>query len=135
MSRTDLGRLLRFGIVGTLGFAVDSLVLLTLLATTGMDPYIARLPAFVCAASFTWLVNRSWTFADARRDAPVGQWGRYVTAMTIGAVANYGTYVVVITAFAMAMAWPVLGVAAGSLAGMVVNYTLARRFIFREHRD
>lgn len=135
MSRAGVSRLLRFGIVGTLGFVVDSLVLVILLATTEFDPYIARLPAFFCAASFTWLVNRSWTFSDARREAPVGQWGRYVTAMTIGAVVNYGTYVVVITAFTMAMTWPVLGVAAGSLAGMVVNYMLARRFIFRAHRD
>lgn len=130
-----MSRLLRFAIVGTLGFAVDSLVLMALLATTGLDPYVARVPAFICAASFTWLVNRFWTFADARRETAVGQWGRYLVAMTIGAVVNYATYAVVITVFAIAMRWPVLGVAAGSLAGMLVNYTLARRYIFRAHRE
>lgn len=125
-----MNRLLRFGVVGTLGFALDATVLLGLLAFTALDPYLARIPAFLAAATLTWALNRTWTFSDARRRRAVGQWARWIGAMVLGALVNYGTYAALITVWAVAGQWPVLGVAAGSLAGLLVNYTLARRFVF-----
>lgn len=123
-------RLLRFGIGGVLGFLVDSGVLYALL-TTGLGPYAARVPSFLCAATATWLVNRYWTFADRRGAGRGGEWGRYVVAMIAGGVLNYAVYAALIAHSDLVRAWPVLGVAAGSIAGMVLNFLSSYFLVFR----
>ena len=86
--------------------------------------------AFLAAATATWLCNRAWTFADRRVHARGDEWRRYLGVMALGALVNYGTYALCLATLPMVRAWPVLGVAAGSLAGMLVNYAAASRWIF-----
>ena len=60
------------------------------------------------------------------------QWGRFVTLNLLGFAANYGTYAALIAGSAVVAAQPILGVAAGSLAGMFINFAVSRRFVFRD---
>lgn len=123
---------LRFGVVGTAGFLVDSAVLLAMLAL-GLGPYGGRVVSYLAAASTTFALNRAWTFRTAARDAPVAaQWGRFVMLNLVGFAANYGTYAALIAAMPLVAAHPVLGVAAGSVAGMFINFGLSRRYVFKE---
>ncbi len=48
----------------------------------------------------------------------------------MGGVINWATYAIFVSVSALVFAHPVIGVAAGSLAGLVVNFTLSRRFVF-----
>lgn len=123
-------RLVRFAIGGVVGFIVDSGLLYVLIAL-GLNPYIARVPSFLCAATSTWLVNRYWTFADRRGMRRSAEWGRYLVAMLVGGAVNYATYAWLLSSSATVRAWPVLGVAAGSLVGMVVNYLSSHFWVFR----
>ena len=50
--------------------------------------------------------------------------------MLLGGGLNYGTYAVLIAWIPRFAAWPVLAVAAGSLAGMTVNFITARHLVF-----
>ena len=123
---------LRFGVVGTAGFLVDSAVLLAMLAL-GLGPYGGRVVSYLAAASTTFALNRAWTFRTAARDAPVAaQWGRFVMLNLVGFAANYGTYAALIATMPLVAAHPVLGVAAGSVAGMFINFGLSRRYVFKE---
>ncbi|MCX7372912.1 MAG: GtrA family protein [Alphaproteobacteria bacterium] len=125
----------RFGVVGTLGFVVDSAVLLAML-WLGAGPYGGRVVSYVAAASTTWAVNRAWTFRDAARDTPAArQWGVFVALNLLGFVANYGVYAALITWTETVRSWPVLGVAAGSVAGMFINFSVARTIVFRPVAD
>jgi putative flippase GtrA len=129
--RKMIEQFLRFGVVGTVGFVVDSAVLLGMLAL-GLGPYGGRIVSYLAAASTTFALNRAWTFRAANRDAPVAaQWGRFVLLNLVGFAANYGTYAALIATTPLVAAQPVLGVAAGSLAGMFINFALSRRFVFR----
>lgn len=122
---------LRFGVVGTVGFVVDSAVLLGMMAL-GAGPYGGRVVSYLVAASTTFALNRAWTFRSARHDAPVAaQWGRFVLLNLAGFAANYGTYAALVAGVPLVAAHPVLGVAAGSLAGMFINFGLSRRFVFQ----
>lgn len=123
-------RLFRFAVGGVVGFLVDSGVLYALIAL-GMNPYAARVPSFLIAATSTWLVNRYWTFADRRGGHRAAEWSRYLVAMLVGGAINYTAYATLLANSATVRAWPVLGVAAGSLAGMVVNYLSSHYWIFR----
>jgi putative flippase GtrA len=129
--RALVEQFLRFGVVGTVGFVVDSAVLLGMMAL-GLGPYGGRVVSYLAAASTTFALNRAWTFRTARRDAPVAaQWGRFVLLNLAGFAANYGTYAALIASVPLVAAHPVLGVAAGSLAGMFINFGLSRRFVFK----
>jgi putative flippase GtrA len=120
---------LRFGVVGTAGFLMDSAVLLGMLAI-GAGPYAGRLVSYLAAASLTFALNRGWTFRSAARAPVARQWGRFVVLNLLGFAVNYGTYVAALAAIPLAAAHPVLGVAAGSIAGMVINFVVSRRFVF-----
>lgn len=129
--RKTIEQFLRFGVVGTVGFLVDSAVLLGMLAL-GLGPYGGRVISYVAAASTTFALNRAWTFRTANRDAPVAnQWGRFLLLNLVGFAANYGTYAALIASVPVVAAHPVLGVAAGSVAGMFINFGLSRRFVFK----
>ncbi len=121
---------LRFGVVGTAGFVMDAGVLYAMLAL-GAGPYGGRVVSYLAAASLTFALNRAWTFRSAARAPVARQWGAFVALNLLGFVANYGTYAALIAGSAMVAAHPVLGVAAGSLAGMFINFALSRRFVFK----
>lgn len=121
---------LRFGVVGVAGFLVDAGVL-TAMIWLGLGPYAGRVMSYLVAASTTFALNRAWTFRSASREAPVAsQWGRFLLLNLIGFAANYGTYAALVAGTAIVAAHPVIGVAAGSLAGMFINFGLSRRYVF-----
>ena len=129
-SRALAGQLLRFGAVGTAGFVVDATVLLATLAA-GAGPYAGRLLSYLAAATTTWALNRAWTFRGRGGDRSVlGQWARFLLVNLSGFVLNYGTYALLVANLPVVAAQPVLGVAAGALAGMAGNFVLSRRYVF-----
>ena len=60
--------------------------------------------------------------------------GRFLAANAVGGLVNYTTYAVLVTIYASVAAQPVIGVAAGSVAGLVVNFTASRYVVFRGRR-
>ena len=65
--------------------------------------------------------------------APVHrQWLLFVVVNLGGFVLNYGTYALLVTFVPTVAAHPVLGVAAGAIAGMFANFALSRQIVFRD---
>jgi len=126
-----LGQMLRFGVVGTIGFVVDTVTLYAALAL-GAGLYAGRVLSYVVAATGNWALNRAWTFRSARRDAAGRQWLLFLAVNLVGFAVNYGTYAALVSLVPLVAAHPVLGVAAGSLAGMASNFLLSRRLVFRQ---
>jgi putative flippase GtrA len=119
----------RFGVVGTLGFLADAGVLLAAVAP-GLGPWLGRLLSYLVAATTTYALNRAWTFRHRAGKPGAGQWALFLLVNLGGFAANYGTYAVLLVLSGTVAAWPVLGVAAGSIAGLAVNFALSRRFVF-----
>lgn len=121
-------RFLRFCVVGGAAFFVDAGVLMALTSGAGLDPYLARVASFLAAASFTWWLNRRYTFEVKHR--PTGsEWAAYLGLMVIGAAANYGTYAAAITWWPLAREHLWIGVALGSIAGLGINFLTSRRLL------
>jgi putative flippase GtrA len=125
-----VAQFLRFGVVGTVGFVVDTVVLYTMMAF-GAGPYVGRIPAYLTAATTTWALNRRWTFRVAGGGTG-RQWATFVLLNLGGFVLNYGTFAALVRYVPAVAEDPVIGVAAGALAGMVVNFLLSRRYVFRQ---
>ncbi|MFH1279714.1 MAG: GtrA family protein [Candidatus Eisenbacteria bacterium] len=57
----------KFCIVGLTGLAVDTAVFALFTEAIGLDPRLAAIPAFAVAVTWTYAMNRHWTFRAAGR--------------------------------------------------------------------
>jgi putative flippase GtrA len=121
---------LRFGVVGTVGFVVDTLVLYAALAA-GLGLYWGRALSYVVAATGNWALNRAWTFRERNTGPAHRQWAMFLVVNLGGFALNYGTYALLVSTWPTAAAHPVIAVAAGSLAGMFANFFASRALVFR----
>ena len=125
----------RFGLVGAGGFIVDETILAILHYAIGIDRYSARAVSIFCAATFTWWGNRNLTFAEhAATGGPlvlVREWFRFMLANGIGALANYATYTICVSFAPSPLDNPLVATAVGVGIGLIFNFTLSKRFVFR----
>lgn len=125
--------LVRFALAGIAGLLVDVVVLYLALAA-GMGYFAGRVLSFLVAVFATWRINRRYTFAAGAGAAPQSawaEWWRYLAAMLGGGLINYLAYSAAVTLLPPHALLPLVAVAAGSLAGMSVNYLSAKYLVFR----
>ena len=126
---------LRFALVGGCGFTVDETILAIVHYLIGLDRYSSRAISIFCAATFTWWGNRNLTFAEHATKGGVGElareWFKFILANGVGAVVNYSIYTILVTFAPAPFSNPLLATAAGVGVGIVLNFTLSKRFVFR----
>ena len=132
--KSHLRRLAIFSLVGVVGFVVDAGVLQLLVLGLAWDRYSGRLISFVFAATATWLLNRRYTFRGPRKHSLGVEWARYILAMSGGFACNFAAYSALVYFFDVDRQWLVLAVAAGSVAGLGVNYTASHYWVYRHQR-
>lgn len=129
VSAARMREVIRFCISGVAGFIVDYGV--TSLLSLLMTPYLARVPAFICATLTTWQLNRRYTFkGQTRYKSAIREYVHYTILMLFGLVANYIVYAVTISRLGRSSGALLAGVAFGSIAGLVINYTTSKKIIF-----
>lgn len=121
-----------FCLAGGIAFLVDAGIVLLMVKQWGADPYLARVVSFACAVTTTWQINRKLAFRGQRALSLGAEFRRYIASQMGGLGINYGVYAAMVWAIPLVARWPVIGVAAGSAAGLVANYTLAKKFVFRQ---
>jgi putative flippase GtrA len=62
---------------------------------------------------------------------PSWQWLKFVLANAVGAAVNYGTYSVLVSFAPAPLGNPLLATAIGVGVGLIFNFTLSKRFVFR----
>ncbi len=123
-------KFLLFAIAGGAGFVVDTAVLYLLKGALGL--YGARAISFVCAVATTWIINRSFAFKGQSAELAIWrEFLRYLAAMILGGAVNYAVFAAMVATIPLVAEQPVLGVAAGVVAGMFVNFLLADRLVFK----
>ena len=121
-------KLLRFCIVGALGFLMDTGVLLILTRLWALGYMSARILSFLMACCLTWLLNRVFTF---RSQSGLAGLASYMAATSIGALINLTVYKFVIDHVGPSASGRVLGVAIGSVIALGFNYAACRWYVFR----
>ena len=102
-----LRQFVKFGMVGAIGFLVDSGVLKLCIEAFGLDPYTGRVISFILAASTTWFCNRIFTFRGQNNDAIHQQWLKFVIVSAGGFVFNYGAYAILMKTQPLVQAYPI----------------------------
>lgn len=120
---------LRFGVVGVIGFGIDTATVYGLRGSLGL--YGAGAVAYLVAATVNWMMNRVWTFRGKGSGRAHHQWMRYLVANLFGFILNRGAYAIMVTFVAEAARQPVIATATGAVVGMFLNFHLSRRVVFR----
>ncbi|HJW41961.1 MAG TPA: GtrA family protein [Rhizomicrobium sp.] len=128
-------RFLRFGAVGAAGFVVDLTVLWLMLHLAGFDPYSSRIVSIFCAMTFTWWGNRNLTFAEHAATGSgaeiAREWFKFMLANGLGALINYATYSLFVRFAPPPFSNPLVATAIGVGVGLIFNFVLSKRFVFR----
>jgi putative flippase GtrA len=126
---------LRFGLVGVAGYLVDSGVLYAALGL-GVGTTVGRVVSFLSAVLATWLLNRKFTFERPAHghgvSALLREWIKYLAAMSVGGLLNLATFAAIMATNTYHWSLPALGVAAGSLVGMLANFAGAKWWVYRQ---
>lgn len=120
-------RIVRFVLVGGLGFLADAGTLL-LLISGGIGPFVARVVSILFAMFVTWRLNRAFTFG-ASSGSQISEAGRYFTVAASVAALNYLLYaglLVVVPACP-----PVLATAIATIVCTLVSFAGYGKFAFR----
>ncbi len=100
-----------------------------------LGPYVGRLVSFALAVLTTFVCNKFFTFANRESGLTLPrEFGRYFFAMIAGGSANYASYAALVYFVDIVAAWPVIGVAIGSVVGLAINFALAKNWIFRSEK-
>jgi putative flippase GtrA len=121
----------KFGLVGVVGFIADAGVLTFCTRLLGMNLYVGRIFSFLAGATTTWICNRHFTFRGKGKGPAHRQWLKFLIVSAGGFVFNYGTYAALVANCPLVHDYPILGVAAGSVAGMFFNFFASRRLVFQ----
>ncbi len=131
-ARLSQSRVLRFGLVGAAGYVVNAAALWTVHHLLALNYYASYVPAFMVAVTFTWWGNRVLTFhAHAARTSLLSEWAKFVAANLVGFGANYALYASLLRFAPAPGDNPYVAQAAGTLFGLIFNFTLSKRFVFR----
>jgi putative flippase GtrA len=128
--RVDLA-FIRFGLVGTAGFAVHASVLNFMVFVVGVNRYAGWLAGFAVAVTATLLLNRAFTF---RRPSHHGPWRQaliYLAVQGAGAAANFATYAAAIAIFPPLGRLLLIPLAMGSIAGLCLTFLGSKHLAFR----
>lgn len=124
----------RFCVVGAVAFVVNAAVVQALVSGAGVSPYLAGAISYLAAATTAWALNRRYTFGAGA--LPLHrEWLAYLAANLTGAVVYYAVYGVLISLSQAIYDWPWIGVAAGSVAGLAVNFAASKWYVFKPRSE
>jgi putative flippase GtrA len=121
-------KLIRFGIAGGLGFAVDAGLLTLLLHTTPLGPFLARVIAIAVAMAATWVFNRTFTFDRSTHSLAVEGF-RYGSVGLTSALVNYALYSMLL--LTLPALQPLAALVFATAASMFFSFFGYSRFVFR----
>lgn len=128
--RLDMSMFGRFAIVGVIAFCVDWAIITVLLHIGILFP-LARAGSYFCAASAAWILNRKWTFEN-KNNSIIRQWGAYLIANLSGGMVNYIVSIFISYMISERSEFStLLSLVCGTLCGMLINFTLSKRYVFK----
>ncbi len=127
--RLLLAQFFRFGVIGSLGFVWDTLVVYATAPFVGL--YVAGVISYVIAGTINWLLNRIWTYRHVAHGAMGRQAAMFLLVNSVGFVLNRGVYFWLIATQPYCHAHPVVAIAVGGGCAMFVNFFLSRKLVFK----
>jgi putative flippase GtrA len=123
--------LIRFALVGAVGFCIDG-GLLSAFISFGWDIIPGRFTSFFFAVSITWILNRLWTFRFRKKMSTQKEYAHYLGIQLFGALINLSIFLLLIKFFPLFIKAPLIPLAFGAAVSLLFNYMLSKATIFRK---
>ena len=141
--RTLFAQLVRFGLVGGVGFIVDvgvfNLLRATVFEPSVVDhgPIFAKIISTTLAIIVNWVDNRLWTFRDRRRPHILREGLEFAVVSIGGLLIGLGCLFVshYLLGFTSVLADNISTNAIGLVLGTIFRFSLYRIWVFREELD
>lgn len=130
MSRSTVQEMLRFLAVGTIGFAVDAVILTGLTVYAAWSPWQARIPSFLSAVLITWALNRRHTFPKRGLERRTTEAFFYTAIQGGGALINLAVFGACLVMWPKLRQLPVVPLAIGAVAGFAFNFLLSSKWLY-----
>jgi putative flippase GtrA len=118
----------RFAMVGAVNTAVDVGLFAIFFYILAWPLLLANAGGFTVAVCVSYILNKTWTFADPSRGREAIRRGFTFAAVALGGLA-IGSLAIWLAAFALA---PILAKLASVGATFLWNFTISRRWVFRD---
>jgi len=123
-----------FAIVGGAGFAVEAILMTALTQFTGWSIWYARIPSFTTAVLFTWLLNRSLTFAGRGLQRRSTEALLYGVIQLCGAGINLAIFALSLLLWPQLAHQPVVPLAIGAIGGFAFNFAASNGLLYARRR-
>jgi dolichol-phosphate mannosyltransferase len=130
--RRELTYFVKFGAVGASGMVIDLVCFVSALML--FPAAVARALAIWVAMTWNFAGNRTLTFADRSGDF-FSQYVAYCLGCLVGATVNWGVSLALWSLVPALRQWPWVPALAGVASGMMFNYVLCRRLVFRTRAE
>ena len=130
LSAETCRQFVKFGMVGVVGFAVDSAMLYVGIDGLGLKPVAAGFFSFPFSVTTTWIGNRLFTFRHAPKTPAARQLAKFAGICAVGLVFNRGTYSLLVSLVPLIYANPIIGLLAGTGVSMFFNFFTAKKHVF-----
>jgi putative flippase GtrA len=121
----------RFALVGIGGLVVDMAILYVGLWGLELSWFWAKVFSFLAAATFTWGLNRHYTFGKSNKSLFV-EWASFLATNAFGGFVNFSVYSAVVTQFYPYVWLPAVATGMGSLSGLFFNYLSYKHLVFNQ---
>jgi putative flippase GtrA len=122
-------KLLRFGVVGLIGFFIEASLLSYFATQPDIGPIYGRCISFPVAVFTTWILNRKMTFQSS--NSPGAESLKYLVVQTIGAFCNLALFYVLVSSWKYLAKEPVLPLFLAATLGFAVNFLLSKKLVFK----
>ena len=129
--RVIMHQFLKFGIIGAVGFAVDSAMLYFGIYALDLGRVAAGLFSFPFAVIATWIGNRAFTFRSATPMPAAQQLAKFVIVCAIGLIFNRGTYSLLVSTIPFVYDHPIIGLLGGTGVAMFFNFFASKKLVFK----
>ena len=127
IARLSEYRVLKFMAVGASGIIVNNGILLLLVSSMNMLPFLAEVFSIEASIISNFVLNNFWTFKDRKIGSPLYRFLKYHGSVILGAIINYAVFAL-LTAAGLHI---ILANTVGILMGFVSNYLLSETFVWK----
>jgi dolichol-phosphate mannosyltransferase len=126
---------LKFFITGGLGTITNLVIFFILVDMNNIPGTAASILCFIIAASQNYIVNHCWSFKKTTKDIKPSwrKWGQFLLGSALGLTLNVLALNLILYFFTLPFKFIAQGI--GIAAGMVVNYLISKKFIFKTGKN
>ena len=121
---------IKFGIVGVLGFIVDSSLLIYCVDNLEFNIVVSRLISFSCAVFVTWGINRIFTFKYDNKSNKSKEYSKYFFIQVLGAMINFSIFITLIYMVDALKSMLLIPLFVGAIVSLFFNFKFTKMKVY-----